>query len=111
MTWTIFVTLNATPQWLQHPPEERDRIASECLSEVMVDGRVSMRFFDAEALCGTCSDVAVFETTDMMAYYFTMERLRNTALISAPYFEVVSIIPAVENGFRLFRQSEEGRGA
>lgn len=111
MTWTIFVTLRATPQWLQHPPEERDRIASECLAEVITDKRVTMRFFDAEAFCGECSDVAVFETTDMLAYYFTMERLRNTALISAPYFEIVSIIPAVENGFRLFQQAEEERVA
>lgn len=111
MTWTIFVTLRATPQWLQHTVEERNRIAADCLGEVMVDDRVTMRFFDAEAFSGECSDVAVFETTDMLAYYFTMERLRNTALISAPYFQIVSIIPAVENGFRLFQQAEEERAA
>jgi hypothetical protein len=111
MTWTIFVTLRATPLWLQLTPVDRDVIALECMAEVMTDQRVTMRFFDAEAFCGECSDVAVFETTDMLAYYFTMERLRNTALISAPYFEIVSIVPAVENGFRLFQQAEEERSA
>ena len=111
MTWTIFVTLRATPSWLQHTPAERDGIASQCLAEVMADDSVSMRFFDAEAFCGECSDVAVFETTDLLAYYFTMERLRNTPLISTPYFEIVSIIPAVENGFRLFQRAEEERAA
>ncbi|OCW57636.1 darcynin family protein [Hoeflea olei] len=111
MTWTIFVTLRATPQWLQQTPQDRETIAAACLAEVMVDDRVTMRFFDAEAFSGVCSDVAVFETTDMVAYYFTMERLRNTALISAPYFEIVAIIPALENGFRLFRRAEQERAA
>jgi hypothetical protein len=52
--------------------------------------------------------VAVFETTDMQAYYFVMERLRNTALLSVPYFEIISIIPAMENGFREFQRAEQG---
>lgn len=108
MTWTIFVHLRATPAWLRLPPAERDTIAAECLAEALVDDRVTMRFYDAEAFSGAASDIAVFETSDMLAYYFTMERLRNTPLISAPYFEVVSITPALENGFRAFQQAEAG---
>ncbi|MGZ9810270.1 darcynin family protein [Pseudoroseicyclus sp. H15] len=111
MTWTIFVTLLATPLWLKHSQEERDRIASDSLGQALVDDRVTMRFFDAEAFCATCSDVAVFETTDMLAYYFVMERLRNSPLVSTPYFEIVSIIPALENGFQAFHQAEQGRSA
>jgi len=108
MKWTIFVNMRATPAWLRQSPGERDRIAAACLGTAMVDDRVTMRFYDAEAFSGYCSDVAVFETIDMQAYYFVMERLRNTALLSVPYFEIISIIPAMENGFREFQRAEQG---
>ena len=106
MTWTIFVLLRATPAWLRHSPAERDAIAAECLAAALVDDRVTLRFYDAEAFAAPCSDLAVFETTDLQAYYFVMERLRSTPLISAPYFEILSILPALENGFRRFQQAE-----
>lgn len=107
MKWTIFVIMTATPQWLALSMEDRDTIANDCLKQALVDDRVTMRFYDAEAFSGTCSDIAVFETTDMQAYYFVMERLRNTALMSKPYFEVVNIIPAIEDGFQIFQQAEK----
>jgi hypothetical protein len=34
-----------------------------------------------------------------------MERLRDTDLFAKPYFEIVNIIPAIEDGFRAFEQS------
>lgn len=109
MKWTIFVLLRATPAWLSHTMEERNSIADACLGQALVDEGVAMRFYDAEAFCGTCSDLAVFETTDLQAYYFTMERLRNTDLISTPFFEIVDIIPAIEGGFQAFQKAEKGR--
>lgn len=107
MTWTIFVLLKATPQWLAHSIEQRASIANDCLHHSMTDDRVTMRFYDAEAFSGTCSDLAVFETTDLQAYYFVMERVRSTPMFSAPYFEVIEIIPAVENGYQSFQQAEK----
>ncbi|MGB3246499.1 MAG: darcynin family protein [Sulfitobacter sp.] len=89
--------------------EDRDSIANDCLGQALVDERVAMRFYDAEAFSAACSDIAVFETTDMQAYYFAMERLRNTALISEPYFEIINIIPAIEDGFQTFQQAEKAR--
>ncbi len=111
MNWTVFVLLRATPQWLSHTMEERNAIASEWLGEAMTDARVQMQFYDAEAFSGRCSDVAVFETEDLQAYYFTMERLRNTTMIAKPYFDIVDIIPAIKDGFQTFQQAEELRGA
>lgn len=106
MNWTIFVSLRATPRWLSLSLEERDQIATSCLGQAMTDERVKMRFYDAEAFSGTCSDLAVFETDDMVSYYFVMERLRNTPLLAEPYFEIIDIIPSLENGFQAFQKSE-----
>lgn len=111
MNWTIFVSLRATPRWLSLSLEERDQIATDCLGQAMIYDQVKMRFYDAEAFSGTCSDLAVFETDDMLSYYFVMERLRNTPLLSEPYFEIVDIVPALENGFQAFQKSELDRSA
>jgi len=109
MTWTVFVLLRATPDWLAQSEQDRETISQSCLGQAMVDDRVTMRFYDAEAFSAPCSDVAVFETRDLGAYYFVMERLRSTALFSTPYFEVIQIIPAIEDGHRVFQQTERRR--
>tara|TARA_R110002033_G_scaffold39600_2_gene79565 strand:+ start:2671 stop:2997 length:327 start_codon:yes stop_codon:yes gene_type:complete len=104
MIWTIFMLLRATPHWLGHTITERDSIAADCLAQAGLGDLVSMRFYDAEAFSGTCSDVAVFETRDLRAYYFVVERLRNTPLFGKPYFDVIDIIPALENGHQTFQR-------
>ena len=43
--------------------------------------------------------VAVFETADLQAYTFLIDSLRDTAFFSQPYFEILDIVPAVEDGY------------
>ena len=81
-------------------------LCREAFASALPDDRVRLRYFDAEAFSGKCTDVAMFETEDLQAYYFAVERLRDTPLFSHPYFEVVKIIPAMEDGFRAFEASE-----
>ena len=66
---------------------------------------VRIRHFDAEAFAAECTDVAVAETNDLYAWYFVMETLRDSPLFSVPYFEVVSIIPTIEDGFRAYEEA------
>ena len=105
MRMTIFVMLRALPSWLALEREARDRIAGEALGAGLADSAVSMRFFDAEAFNGTCSDIAVFEAEEPAQWYFAFERLRDSALFATPYFEVRDIIPAYEDGYRQFEAS------
>ena len=97
--FTIFMLLKARPEWLRLTREERNAIAGAALEESLEGQTVVHRHFDAEAYSGFCSDVAVFETGDPGAYYFAVERLRDTPLFQVPYFDVVAIIPSVEDGF------------
>jgi len=78
--------------------------AVSAIADALKDGLVTINHFDAEAFSGACSDVSVFETDDLMAFYFAMERLRDSALFAEPYFEIVQIIPAIPEGFRQFEQ-------
>jgi hypothetical protein len=44
--------------------------------------------------------MAVFETSDLRAYAFLIDALRDTPFFGLPHFEVLDIIPAMENGYR-----------
>ena len=104
--WAIFVHLRTTPAWLTLTRPERSRIAGEAFARALPDDRVTLRYFDAEAFSGRCTDVAMFETQDLAAYYFAIERLRDSPLFATPYFEIVDIIPTLEDGFQAFEAAE-----
>jgi hypothetical protein len=103
--FTIFVLLRALPSWLSLSRSRRDEIGSAAVASALKDNDVTLRHFDAEAFTGFCSDVSVFEASDMMGFYFVMERLRDTPLFAQPYFELIQIVPAIEDGFRQFEQA------
>ena len=98
-TLTVFLHLRATPAWLAL--SRTDRAA-------FIDGTVrplfarhpprASRLFDAEAFSARCSDILMIETDDLAAYGFLIDALRDTAFFGQPYFEVVEVIPALEDG-------------
>lgn len=110
-SFTIFILMNATPAWLRLARHDRNRIASDALNTALQGLAVTHRHFDAEAFCGFCSDVTVFETDDLGAYYSAIERLRDTEIFQEPYFQVVQIIPAIGDGFRQFEDREASHAA
>lgn len=99
---TVFVLLKTTVSWLRLSRDERNEIADKALCSVLVNTDVTLRMFDAEAFTTRCTDVAMFQAKDMQSFYFTIERLRDSVLITEPYFEMVEIIPTIEDGFKLF---------
>lgn len=104
---TIFVLLKTTTAWLKLDRQERNKIAESVLADIFKNDRVTVRLFDAEAFATRCTDVAMFQTKQIEQYYYVMERLRDSVLITHPYFETVDIIPTIENGFRQFEQNEK----
>lgn len=103
--YTVFVMLRALPSWLRLARTERAAIGSAALGDALREGTVRLRHFDAEAFSSVCSDLSVFETHDLRDFYRVMERLRDTPLFTHPHFELVQIIPAIEDGYRHFEQS------
>ncbi len=98
--YTFFMHLNATRHWLSLSRERRRAFFSDSLAETFARyPRVSVRFYDVEAFSGQCSDIAVFETDSLRDYRFLIDALRDSEIYTRPYFEVVGIFPAVEDGF------------
>jgi chlorite dismutase len=103
--FTLFLMLEATEAWLRLPRDERRH-----LSDTHVGGALQrfpalrLRYFDAEAFTADCSDVMLIEADDLTAHYDFMEMLRDSPMLTVPYFRIVRIIPAIEDGFRAFEE-------
>lgn len=99
---TLFMLLKATPAWLAMAPPARFAFVNGTLRPLIARyPAVRMRYFDAEAYCARVSDVAVWESADLTAYRNLIEELRETPFWDV-YFQVVEIIPAVEDDYADF---------
>lgn len=110
---SFFILLRALPAWLQLARAERQRIAEQAMGSALALASaaqpVSLRHFDAEAFSGVCSDIVLCEASDMFQWHCVMESLRDSPVFSAPYFELLHIIPALEDGYRQF-EAVQGNG-
>ena len=109
---TFFMSLRAQPAWLALSRPQRADFISGVVRPVFARyPGVKLRFYDAEAFSGRCSDLAVFETADVRAYAFLIDALRDTPFLGLPYFEVLEIIPAIEDGYADYDRAVGGSAA
>jgi hypothetical protein len=96
---TIFMLVRATETWLALAPKDRFAFLGATVAPILKrhpDTR--LRFFDAEAYSARVSDVAMWQTSDLADYRALIDDLRETPFWGT-YFEVVEIVPAVENDY------------
>jgi hypothetical protein len=101
--YTVFMLLKANPPWLALSRDERDALYDSAL--VMIFNRfpsVRLRCFDASAFHGRCSDILVWDTTDMPEYHEAVQALRQHALLDQRHFEIVDVITSIPDGWRDF---------
>jgi hypothetical protein len=98
-TFTVFMHVKTTQAWLALSPERRFAFLGETIEPILGKHRaVRMRFFDTEFYSAEVTDVIVWETKDLAQYQSIIEALRETPFWGQ-YFEVVSILPGVENAY------------
>ncbi len=96
---TIFMMVRTTAAWLHLTPKARFAfLGSDIVPILAAYPQVRMRFFDSESYNARVSDVILWETADLDSYRSVIDRLRETAFWTT-YFEVVEIVPAVENDY------------
>jgi len=109
MNYVYFVHVRTTPAWLKLDRERRRVLAELHVYQPLEEfSDLKMRYFDAEAFTGRLTDIMMFETLSPESYYFFIERFRDSPLIADAYFEVVDIIPTLEEGFQTYEASLEG---
>jgi Darcynin, domain of unknown function len=96
---TMFMLVKTTNAWLALAPKERFAFLETTIQPILNKREdVRLRFFDAEAFSAQVTDVLVWETPALSDYQAVVEDLRETAFWGV-YFEVVNIIPAIENAY------------
>jgi hypothetical protein len=97
--YTIFMLVRTTPAWLGLAPDDRFDYVDRVIRPILAaHPTVRLRFFDSEAFNARTSDIMMWETDDLRAYSSLIEALRET-LFWDHYFQIVEIMPSVENGF------------
>ena len=108
---TFFMLVNATPAWLALTPPERFAFVDETIRAFLPQHpSVSLRYFDAEAFSARVSDVMMWTVGDMAQWLSLVEHLRETRFWG-DYFEIVDIIPAVEDAYATHYGVERAGGA
>jgi len=103
--FAIFLLLEATAGWLRLTREERREISVKHVGQSLaVYPSLKLRHFDAEAFTTDCSDVMLIETGSLTDYYDFIERLRDSPIVTVPYFRFIKIIVAIEDGFRDYEE-------
>jgi Darcynin, domain of unknown function len=99
VTYSFFMLVRTTDAWLALPPPQRFAfLRAQVEPRLRAHPAVTLRFFDAEAFSARVTDVLLWQTTSLGAYGALIEGLRETAFWGV-YFQVVEIVPAVENAY------------
>ncbi len=97
---TVFMHLNATAHWLRMSRAERAEFVATAIVPIMACyPQIALSTYDVEGFSGLCSDILVFEGVEPQAFGALIDDLRDTALYTAPYFEVAGIYPALKANF------------
>lgn len=106
--YTFFVHMNATKEWLKLARKERNDFFETIEKEILTNfPGITLRLFDVEAFSTRCSDIVMFESDDIQEYYFMMESLRDSKIYTVPYFEIIDIFPAIEDGFSSYETAQK----
>lgn len=103
--YSVFLLVQTTEHWLRLPRDERRKLSAVDIGSALAPFPVlNLRHFDTEAFSAKWTDVPMIETNDLVAYYGFMERLRDSPMITMPYFRITLIVPTIKDRFRLFEQ-------
>ena len=97
--YSIFILVKTTPAWLALSPPERFAFLGEEVQPILAaHPDVTMRFWDTEHFNARVTDVVLFETQNLRSYSMVIEKLRETRFWG-PYFDVVEVLPGIENAY------------
>lgn len=103
---TFFLRLKALPSWLALSRARRAEVVATQVMPILAKfPALKVRWFDAEAFDSAQSDIVMLEGLGPRDHNHLMEGLRDSPLFSTPYFELVGLHPAFENGYEEYEAS------
>ena len=96
---TFFMMTKTTNAWLALAPKERLAYVGTRLEPLLKKHpTVKLRYFESEAFSSRYTDILMWEAADVSEYQALVEELRETEFWGT-YFEIVEIVPAIENAY------------
>jgi Darcynin, domain of unknown function len=107
MKFAIIVRYEFDLSWLRLSREER-HAKGEILQDILgpFTDRLSVRHFDAEAFSTAYSDFLLIETDDLAAYYFFIEKLRDSDLIASGWVRLYDITIGIPDGYKEYEKDQ-----
>jgi hypothetical protein len=103
-TYNIFMLVKTTNDWLALSPEARFAFLNSDIRPILqAHPTVEMSFFDTEGFNSRVTDVITWKTSDLKQYQAIIEKLRESKFWGQ-YFEMVEILPGIENAYANYYQ-------
>ena len=101
------VRLAFEPAWLALPRPERRTWAGRVSDLCARYPKVSLTWYDSDALGSGYTDFVICRFTDFAGYHFLWEELRDLELFSRPYVRIVDVTLGIERGYEAYERSLE----
>jgi hypothetical protein len=108
LTFAAVVRLSFEPAWLALPRGDR-RVWATRVNDLSVRyPKVSLAWYDSDALGSGYTDFVICRFSDFASYHFLWEELRDLELFSRPYVRIVDVTLGIERGYEAFERSASG---
>ena len=104
LTYTIIMCYNFSNAWLGKTREQRKAFEMEHVAPIFAryDKLLKRRTYDAEGFVTEFTDFMIIETTDLAHYYYMVEELRDSRLLSDGLCSIDKVFIGIEDGYLKF---------
>ncbi|MFF3911706.1 darcynin family protein [Streptomyces sp. NPDC001848] len=108
MKYGIVIRYEFDPSWLQLSREQRGAKEEVFQKEIVgpFADKMSVRHFDAEAFATDYSDFLFVETDDIKAYYYFIEKLRDSEFIAQGWVRLHDISIGLQDGYKEYENDQ-----
>ncbi len=99
------VLLQFEARWLALSRARRREVAAGATEITGRHPGVAVRWFDADALGHGYTDFVLCEFTDVAAYHFLWEELRDSPLFTTPYVHIKDVVLGIERGYEAYESA------
>ncbi|WP_248925120.1 darcynin family protein [Paenibacillus hamazuiensis] len=109
MNHCFVVTIEVDASWLALPRETRRTYAAEVYAIAgRYSGEVRVKYFDADAFSGKCSDFVICETENTMAYHSIWEEIKDSPVFSNGFFRIKDVLFGIQNAYQAYETETLG---
>lgn len=102
ISMSAIVRLAVEPAWLAKPREDRRAVAGRVADILAAHPAVETTWFDADALGSGYSDFVICKFSNIAAYHFLWEELKDSELFTAPFMNIVDVTLGIERGHEAY---------